>query len=160
MVEVLHSVLRNSDFSGELEILIRQSTEAWETVSLWSRPIRTVWTGDWGVATEGIKAMWKVWSGNKSMWGSPSGEAFRTETPKPQPWCEWESGDQESLLGTQDTRIRGGFRGSCPQRSGTLGYSQQDPRGQWELPGRELLPVSPWERACEPCGSRTKCRGR
>lgn len=57
MVEVLHSVLRNSDFSGELEILIRQSTEAWETVSLWSRLIRTVWTGDWGVATEGIKAM-------------------------------------------------------------------------------------------------------
>lgn len=94
------------------------------------------------------------------MWDSPSGEAFRTETPKPQPWCEWESGDQESLLGTQDTRIRGGFGESCPQRSGTLGYSQPDPRGQWELPGRELLPVSPWERACEPCGSWTNCRGR
>lgn len=104
---------------GELGVLIRQSTETWGTRS---------WTWASGAGLQGQFAPgideWKrkrlkqcesrkFWSGNKSVWGSPSGEMFTTETLKPQPWWEQESGDQEGLLGTRDTRICRGFGGNC-----------------------------------------------
>lgn len=60
MVEILYSVLRNLDFSGELVILI-STQDGWETrslaVSLWFRHIRTVRNKDRAAETEGIEAM-------------------------------------------------------------------------------------------------------
>lgn len=75
-------------------------------------------------------------------WGSPGGEAFRTETQKTQPWWEQESGDQESLSGTQDTRTCGGFGEAVLRGLAHLDILSRSPKVSGSCPG-ESCSLSP-----------------